>query len=226
MLLPIEQILNPEEIIECRELLAGSEWQDGVQTAGAQAARVKSNQQLDDRSASALHLRKIILDRLGNHPLFISSALPTRIYPPKFNRYRDGGRYGLHVDSAIMALAEGGQLRTDISCTLFLCDADSYTGGELCIETQYGVQQVKLNAGDLILYPSNSLHQVKPVTAGERVAAFFWVQSMVRQAYRREQLFELDQAIQQLSIDRGVEDAEVRRLSAVYHNLLRDWVEV
>lgn len=226
MLLPIENFLNPDELAACQRLIGSAQWQDGAQTAGSQAALVKSNLQLDDHSATAQQLRDIICRPLSANPLFISAALPAGIYPPKFNCYREGGHYGLHVDSAIMNSADGRPLRTDLSCTLFLCDAQSYAGGELCIETQYGVQEVKLNAGDLILYPSNSLHQVKPVTQGQRIASFFWVQSMVRQAYRREQLFELDQSIQQLTIDRGAEDMEVRRLSAVYHNLLREWAEV
>lgn len=226
MLLPIENVLEKDEIAACRQLLAQGPWQEGMNSAGGQAAQVKSNQQLDDRSSTAARLRELVLTRLSTDPLFVSAALPAQVFPPKFNRYCEGGHYGLHVDSAIMSLVGGGQLRTDISCTLFLCDADSYIGGELCIESQFGVQEVKLNAGDMILYPSNSLHEVKPVTDGERVAAFFWVQSMVRHGFRREQLFELDQAIQRLTIDRGAGDAEVRRLSSVYHNLLREWAEV
>lgn len=226
MLLPIETLFNASEVAQISTLLDSAEWVDGSQSAGGIAQTVKNNLQLNDQTAQAAELRGILLERLSRDALFISAALPTKIFPPKFNCYRDGGYYGSHVDSAIFTLANGEQLRSDLSATLFLSPPDSYEGGELCIETQYGAQEIKLNAGDLILYPSTSLHQVKAVTRGARVAAFFWVQSMVRSAFQREQLFELDQSVQQLTVERGAEDAEVRRLSAVYHNLLRHWAEV
>lgn len=226
MLLPIEDVFDEQELATIINTLEGGEWLDGSGSAGGIAQMVKNNLQLNDDTDSALSLRQHVLAKLSQTALFISAALPTKIYPPKFNCYRDGGHYGPHVDSAIFTLPNGEHLRSDLSATLFLADPDSYEGGELCIETQYGVQEVKLGAGDLILYPSTSLHQVKPVTAGARVAAFFWIQSMVRSAFQREQLFELDQSVQQLTLERGAGDEEVRRLSAVYHNLLRDWAEV
>jgi len=167
----------------------------------------------------------MILSRLSECPEFISAALPKRIYPSKFNCYRNGGHYGLHVDSSIMTLPDGESLRTDISATLFLCDPDDYDGGELVVESQYGIQEVKLSAGDMILYPSTSLHEVRPVTRGERVCAFFWVQSMVRESQHRELLFDLDQSIQQLTKERGTDCPEVRRLTGIYHNLIRSWAD-
>lgn len=226
MLLPIEELFNSEEVSKIASLLDKASWLDGSHSAGAIAQGVKHNLQIDDQTDQAASLRKIVLDRLSSEALFISAALPAKIYPPKFNCYQHGGHYGQHVDSAIFTLPNGEPLRSDLSATLFLASPESYVGGELCIETQYGMQEVKLNAGDLILYPSTSLHEVKPVTSGARVAAFFWIQSMVRSAFHREQLFELDQSVQQLTVERGASDVEVRRLSTIYHNLLRDWAEV
>ena len=226
MLLTIPNILPAKDINHILERLAQAPWQDGAQTAGALAQQVKANQQVDDQSPIAAELRQHILSSLGSTPQLISAALPLKIFPPKFNCYQGGGHYGLHTDSAMMTLPNGEYLRSDISATLFLSNPESYDGGELSIETQYGAQHVKLNAGDLVLYPSTSLHQVQAVTRGERVAVFFWIQSMVRNALQREQLFELDQSIQQLRVTLGADDNEVRRLSALYHNLLRDWAEV
>ncbi|MBL4827567.1 MAG: Fe2+-dependent dioxygenase [Spongiibacteraceae bacterium] len=226
MLLPIYEVLSVDDIAQCHTLLQQAQWEAGALTAGSQAAQVKSNLQLNDGSASAVAMRQLILKKLSTHPLFISSALPNKIFPPKFNCYQDEGFYGLHVDSALMNLVDGSYLRTDISATLFLNNSDDYEGGELTIETQYGAQSLKLNAGDLILYPSTSLHEVKPVTQGRRLCAFFWIQSMVQSVFCREQLFELDQSIQKLTLERGVSDSEVKRLSGVYHNLLREWAQV
>ncbi len=225
MLLPINAVITAAEVARCRELLARGPWHDGKASAGGQAMRVKDNLQLDDRSEVAQNLRQLILSRLSNHPEFISAALPKKIFPPKFNCYQHGGHYGLHVDGAIMTLPDGQAMRTDLSVTLFLCDPDEYEGGELVIDSHLGVQEVKLAAGDLILYPSTSLHEVRPVTAGARICSFFWLESMVRQSSRRETLFDLDQSIQQLTRERGGDDSEVRRLSWVYHNLLREWAE-
>ena len=223
MLLPIENVLSKEEVQQFRSLLELTPWLDGKLTAGGQAMHVKANLQVDDSAESAVRLRNTILQQLSNHPLFISAALPGRIYPPKFNRYQNGGHYGLHVDNAIMPLADGRMLRTDVSCTLFLSEPEEYDGGELTIETCYGAQAVKLPAGDMILYPSTRLHEVKPVTRGSRICAFFWIESMVRDSQQRELLFELDQSIQALTVERGADDNEVRRLSGVYHNLIRTW---
>nr|WP_243748873.1 Fe2+-dependent dioxygenase [Pseudomaricurvus alcaniphilus] len=220
----IEGLLSTEEAGQVRHRLRGGQWQDGRSTAGALAQQVKSNQQLAPADPLAQQLGEQILARLGQHALFTSAALPEKIYPPRFNRYANGGRYGTHVDGAMMVLPGSGELlRSDLSATLFLSPADEYEGGELIIETEFGAQQVKLNAGDLVLYPSSSLHQVAAVTRGERVAAFFWVQSMVRDAAQRSLLFDLDQSIQALAGKLGVDDAEVLRLNGVYHNLLRGW---
>lgn len=223
MLLPIEQLIDPEEARQLGTLLKAQTWLDGRRTAGASAARVKSNLQLDETSELVITLSQRIRDVVRQHPLFMSAALPNRIFPPRFNCYQNGGHYGLHTDAAILTLPDGSMMRSDVSATLFLCDAEDYEGGELAIETRFGAQEVKMNAGDLILYPSTSLHEVRPVTRGQRIAAFFWIQSLVADISQRETLFELDQSIQILTSERGAADNEVRRLSAVYHNLMRQW---
>ena len=165
-----------------------------------------------------------MIRKLSSHPLFMSAALPSKIYPPKFNRYQGGEHYGLHVDASIMPLPNSHQmLRTDLSATLFLTEPGAYEGGELSIETQFGLQQIKLSAGSVILYPANSLHQVNPVNRGVRTASFFWIESLVRTNDQRSTLFDLDQSIQALTVDRGSNDPEVKRLSGVYHNLMRSW---
>lgn len=223
MIVPIQGLLDAASARQYRDLAVQGEWQNGKATAGGLAQRVKSNRQLLASSKTAQELGDRLLGVLGRHPLFVSAALPRRIFRPGFNCYQKGESYGLHVDSAIMHLPDNTVMRTDLSATLFLCDPHEYEGGELCIETQYGAQQVKLNAGDMILYPSTSLHEVRPVTAGARICAFFWVESLVRDNKLRELLFDLDQSIQQLTVERGNEDTEVRRLSGIYHNLLRTW---
>ena len=223
MLVSIEQVLDTENVKKFRDLMEQSQWQDGKLTAGSQAVHVKANEQLKDGSELVLQLGNAILQALAIHPGFISAALPQKIFPPKFNRYTDNGHYGLHVDNAIMYLPDNQWMRTDLSATLFLSEPDEYEGGELSIETDYGVQEIKLNAGDMVLYPSTSLHQVMPVIRGERVCAFFWIESMVRDSQQREMLYDLDQSIQALTIERGASDNEVRRLTGVYHNLMRQW---
>ncbi len=225
MLLPILDVLSKDEVQQFREHINLAPWEDGKLSAGSQAAAVKSNQQLDDKSELAQSLSDTLLHRLRTHPTFVSATLPFKIYPPKFNRYQKGGSYGLHIDSAIMTTPNQETIRTDISATLFLSEPDEYEGGELMIETQYGAQEVKLNAGDLIVYPSTSLHKVQSVTKGSRICAFLWVQSLVKNSQCREILFELDQSIQVLTMDRGSDDAEVSRLSGIYHNLVRQWSE-
>lgn len=225
MLLPIKNFLSKEDVQQLREALGNANWQDGKVTAGGIASQVKQNQQVEEGTEHSNQLSNILLQRLSRHPEFISAVLPEKIYPPKFNAYANGGHYGLHVDSAIMYLQDGQSLRTDVSATLFLSEPDTYDGGELLIETHYGAQAVKLDAGDMILYPSTSLHEVTPVIRGQRLCAFFWVQSLVKKSQHREYLFELDQSIQALTVDRGSADAQVRSLSALYHNLLREWAE-
>src|SRR5574343_457012 len=224
MLIPVCGVLRKEEVQEFRQLLDQADWQDGLKTAGTLARAVKRNQQLDDASPLAIDLGNRILRRLAATPLFISAALPKKIYPPKFNRYADGGTYGAHVDSAVMPVP-GTQItvRSDLSATLFLAEPDEYDGGELEIEGPFGVQAVKLAAGDMVLYPSSSLHRVTPVTRGARVASFFWIESMVGDEGERTLLFDLDQAIQGLTPRTAPDDPQLLKLTGVYHNLLRRW---
>jgi PKHD-type hydroxylase len=226
MLLAIPGVLSEADVAHARARLAEAEWVDGAETAGAQSGRVKRNSQVREGSAVSRELGDLILDRLGAAPLFVSAALPLKTFPPLFNRYGEGDGFGSHVDNAIRPVRGTPiRVRTDLSATLFLTDPAAYDGGELVIEGAFGVQEVKLAAGDLILYPASSLHQVAPITRGERVSSFFWVQSMVRDEGARTLLFDLDQSIQSLSAALGVDHAEVVRLSAVYHNLVRRWAE-
>jgi PKHD-type hydroxylase len=226
VLLCIESVLDAAELDAIRGRLAGASWVDGRATAGSLGVAVKSNRQLDAADPVATELGNRILARLGRNALFVSAALPQRIFPPHFNRYEGGGHYGVHVDGSVMYHAALDRpLRSDVSATLFLADPADYDGGELCVETPFAVQEVKLAAGDLVLYPSSSLHEVKPVTRGARLACFFWVQSLVRDAERRGRLFDLDQSVQQLTARLGGTDPEVLRLSGVYHNLMRQWAE-
>ncbi|MGB3269576.1 MAG: Fe2+-dependent dioxygenase [Rhodanobacter sp.] len=223
MLLHIPGVLSAEQIRRMRESLDAAPWIDGRETVGAQGARVKRNQQLPDASPLRRQLGETVLTALAAQPLFHAATLPLRILPPRFNRYADGGQYGFHVDGAVMALPDGGgQLRSDVSCTLFLGEPDEYEGGELIVSDSYGEHEVKLPAGDLIVYPSSSLHRVAPVTRGARLASFFWVQSLVRDDGQRRLLFELDTSIQALTRT-GADHAAVLQLTGVYHNLLRQW---
>ena len=227
MLICIPNVLTQEQIKFCREQLAQAEWVDGKVTTGAQSATVKANQQVEQNSPIAKQLGEMITRTLSNLPRFIAAALPSKIFPPLFNCYRDGGYFGIHTDNSIMTAPHSYlRLRTDLSATLFLCEPDTYSGGELTIETTYGAQEVKLNAGDMVLYPSTSLHQVKPVTQGERLCAFFWLQSMVRDEGERSLLYDLDQSIQTLAAVHGIGHAEVLRLSGIYHNLIRRWADI
>lgn len=225
MLIPIENVLSKAEVQEFRSVLANSDWRDGVETAGTLAKHVKRNLQLDDESAQAIQLGNIILRKLARNPQFISAALPNKIYPPKFNCYQNGGTYGVHVDSAIMQIPNSAMsVRSDLSATLFLAEPDEYEGGELQIESPFGIQSVKLEAGDMVLYPSSSLHQVTPVTKGARIASFFWIQSMVQSETDRTMLYDLDMSIQELTaLDEGRNPAALVKLTGIYHNLLRRW---
>lgn len=224
MLIPIQGVLSKDDVRQFRQKLDTADWQDGLKTAGTLARSVKRNLQLADGSPLAVELGNLILRKLGSNPTFISAALPNRIYPPKFNRYADGGTYGAHVDSAVM-LVPGTHIsvRSDLSATLFLAEPDEYEGGELEIEGPFGIQAAKLEAGDMVLYPSSSLHRVTPVTEGARVASFFWIQSMVREDSPRTLLFDLDQAIQGMTPLVAPDDPRLLKLTGVYHNLLRLW---
>ena len=224
MLLHIPNVLTAAELGDLQDTLQQADWTDGRETVGRQGAQVKRNEQLPDGSPLKARLGGVVLAALQRNPLFFAAALPLKILPPRFNRYQGGGTYGFHVDGAVMAHGAQGHLRSDVSCTLFLSAPESYDGGELIISDTYGEHEVKLPAGDLILYPSSSLHRVLPVTRGARLASFFWVQSLVRDASRRQLLFELDTSIQALTAAKA-DAAALLRLSNVYHNLLRDWSE-
>ncbi|MDE2414073.1 MAG: Fe2+-dependent dioxygenase [Comamonadaceae bacterium] len=226
MLISIEQVLTRSEVQQFRQELDAARWDDGAATAGTLAKAVKHNQQITDGSELATRLGQQILRRLAATPLFISAALPRTIYPPKFNRYAGGGQYGAHVDSALMVLpGSSQQMRTDLSATLFLAEPGDYEGGELEVEGPFGVQAVKLAAGDMVLYPSTSLHRVTPVTRGARVASFFWIESLVQDEGERTLLFDLDQSIQQLTPLVTPDDMRLVQLTGVYHNLLRRWAK-
>jgi len=222
MLLAIPDVLTADQVSRARQLFLDAEWIDGRVTAGHQSARVKDNMQLAEGAPAARELGAMIVGALEQNPLFISAALPARVFPPLFNRYEGGQSFGTHVDNAIRQVTgTPHRIRTDLSATLFFAAPDEYDGGELVVEDTYGMHNVKLPAGHLILYPSTSLHHVQPVTRGARLAAFFWIQSMVRDDGERTLLFDLDLAIQRLgSIPAAVP------LTGVYHNLLRRWANV
>ena len=224
MLLHIENLLDSAAVERIRAKLAAAEWIDGRETVGPQGALVKRNQQLADASPLRAELGREVLAACARHPQFHAATLPVKILPPRFNRYSGGGTYGAHVDGAVMALADGSQLRSDIACTVFLSKPESYDGGELIVDDTYGEHEVKLPAGDAIVYPASSLHRVEPVTRGARVAAFFWIQSLVRDEAQRRTLLQLDTAIRQLTAGGADADA-VKQLTGVYHNLLRQWAQ-
>ncbi len=226
MLIHIPEVLTKQQVAEFRARLNQSDWVDGKATVGVQGAQVKKNRQLPVDGIIARELGEIILTALYRNPVFMSAALPLRIVPPLFNAYAGGEHYGFHVDGAIRLVPGSNlSLRTDVSSTLFLSEPEEYDGGELIVQDTYGSHEVKLPAGDLILYPSTSLHQVEPVTRGERVCSFFWTQSMVRDDWQRNMLYELDCNIQSLRQQLG-DSAEIVGLTGHYHNLLRQWVQV
>jgi PKHD-type hydroxylase len=226
MLLHVPGVLAPSQVADMRRALEADDWTDGRTTVGRQGAQVKRNRQLPEDSPTALKQGEVILAALARHPLFVSAALPLRTVPPLFNRYEGGEHYGLHIDGSVRAVAGAAlPLRTDVSCTLYLCEPEEYDGGELVVVDTYGTHEVKLPAGDLILYPSTSLHRVEPVTRGVRVCSFFWVQSMVADDWQRSMLFELDQNIQKLRQRIG-DSEEVVGLTGHYHNLVRQWSRI
>jgi len=225
MLLAIPQAVNAAQLAELRARLAPSnpDWVDGRVTAGSQGVAVKNNRQIGERTETARTLGDVVLGALERNPLFISATLPNQVYPPMFNRYDVGMYFGNHIDNAVRLLpGTGMKLRTDLSVTVFLAEPDSYDGGELVIEDRYGTQAVKLAAGDAVVYPSPSLHQVPPITRGTRLACFFWVQSLIADDNQRRILFDIDQAIQRLAAT-GADAAACTQLSGSYHNLLRLW---
>lgn len=225
MLVTLPDVLRPVALERARRELRRAEWVDGRATAGAQSAAVKNNQQIDPGSRLARDLGDAVLQALRNSPAFLSAAMPRRIYPPLFNRYGPGSAFGAHVDNAIRPTPEGGQIRTDLSCTLFLSDRATYDGGELVVEDAWVEQHVKLDAGGLVLYPATTVHRVTEVTRGERVAAFFWIESMVRDHGKRRELHDLDRNIRALASGRSVDDPLCISFTAVYHNLARRWAD-
>ncbi|MDO4681319.1 MAG: Fe2+-dependent dioxygenase [Lautropia sp.] len=224
MMLHVPEVLSRDQVRQMRAALEAAEWVDGRESVGGQGAAVKKNRQLPEASPVRAELGGIILQALVRHPIFFSAALPLRYVPPYFNRYEGGETYGLHVDGSVRMVAGSPPVRTDLSCTLFLCDPDEYEGGELVVVDTYGEHEVKLPAGDLILYSSGSLHKVEPVTRGARISSFFWLQSMIREDQQRLMLFELDQNIRKIRGQYG-ETQEAVALTAIYHNLLRMWSE-
>lgn len=223
----IPNVLTQAQVQQFRQAMSQVEWVNGKVTAGTLSATVKHNQQLPEDHPLTHELSTIILEALGQHPLFLSAAIPLDIIPPLFNRYEQSESFGMHVDNAIRRIRGSNErLRTDLSCTLFLSEPDEYVGGELVIEDTYGYHEVKLPAGDLLLYPATSLHEVTAISSGCRIASFFWVQSMVRDDAERHLLFNLDQSIQKLRLQLGDQHSEVVQLTNLYHNLIRKWAEL
>ncbi|MFD0914109.1 Fe2+-dependent dioxygenase [Methylophilus luteus] len=224
MLLSLPGVLLDDEVTSIRGLLKQAQWVDGRTTAGIQAATVKNNQQLAEPDPLLAQIRRIVMQALHRDPLFFSAVLPDKILPPFVNRYAGGtNHYGFHVDNAMRSMPDGSaRVRADVSATLFLNDPEEYEGGELVIQDVFGEQRVKLKAGSMVIYPSTSVHAVTPVTSGERLASFMFIQSMVRDAAHRRMLFDMDMALVKLRQQHG-ELAEVVQLTGVYHNLLREW---
>ena len=227
MMLQIPGVLDRDEVARLRALIDAADWVDGNVTSGFQSGLAKRNRQLPEDSAAAREAGATILAALGRNPLFVAGALPATIFPPLFNRYAVGESFGDHIDNAIRQSRDGAvRIRTDLSMTVFLSNPDDYDGGELTVDDTYGVHQVKLAAGDAILYPASSLHRVEAITRGERVSSFFWIQSLIRDDARRALLFDMDLAIQRAARGLGQGDAAVVSLTGAYHNLLRMWSEL
>ncbi len=226
MILTIPDVLSGEPLARAQALLNAAPWVDGKVTAGYQSGKVKSNLQIPEQDPAAQELGSIILRALENNPLFISAALPHRVFPPLFNQYSQGHFFGTHVDNAIRQVTgTPHRIRTDLSATLFFSTPEAYEGGELCIEDTYGVQSVKLPVGHMVLYPATSLHHVRPITKGTRTCSFFWIQSMIRSDAERTILFDLDTTIQILNQENPDSQQPVR-LTGIYHNLIRKWAEL
>jgi len=229
MLICIPNVLSKQDVAEFRRVMDASDWEDGRSTAGAQSTLVKHNEQLPPDGEVARKLGNRIISALTANQRFLAAAIPQQIFPPLFNRYAAtaGHHFGIHVDNAVRGdRLTGLRIRTDLSMTLFLSEPEDYDGGELVIEDLYGSHEVKLPAGDAVLYPASSLHMVTSVTRGQRVASFFWLQSMVRDAHARSLIFDLDSAIQALAERLGRDDPETVKLTGIYHNLIRYWAEV
>lgn len=228
MLVAVPSVLTSDQVAQARNLIERSEWEDGRTTAGQQSAIAKHNRQLPHDSEARKSVADMILASLSSNGLFMSAALPKSIFPPLINRYDAAERHGFgdHVDNAIRFLPDGkGRIRTDLSATVFLSDPEEYDGGELVIEDSYGSHQVKLNAGDMVLYPATSLHRVELVTKGTRFASFFWVESMIRDDGQRSLLLDMDAAVRTLAQKAGDDDPAIVALTGCYHNLLRRWAD-
>jgi PKHD-type hydroxylase len=226
MLIQVPDVLTAEQVAHARRLLESAEWVDGKVTAGHQSARAKDNRQLPEGHPVGRELGEMIVQALQRNPLFIAAALPLHVFPPLFNSYSGGQSFGSHVDNSVRQVpGTAHRIRTDLSCTLFLTGPDEYDGGELMVEDTYGVHSVKLPPGHLVLYPSTSLHHVRPVTRGARISSFFWLQSIVRNDADRTLLFDLDSAIRKLPPTPEAQAAAVQ-LTGVYHNLMRRWAEL
>ncbi|MBI1329987.1 MAG: Fe2+-dependent dioxygenase [Alphaproteobacteria bacterium] len=225
MMVRVPAVLSPDQVAHCVDVLSRTQWVDGKVTAGAQSAQVKNNLQIPENAPAARELGEIILRALGTNEIFTSAALPLRVFPPLFNRYDEGMTFGTHIDNSIrFATGTPVRFRTDLSATLFLSPPESYDGGELVVEDTFGEIAVKLDAGDMVLYPGTSRHHVRAITRGSRWASFFWIQSMVREDSRRAILYDLDNAIRSLRARDG-DCAEAVQLTGVYHNLVRQWAE-
>ena len=225
MMIHIPNVLTPEQVARCRYVMTRAAWIDGRATAGHQSAQVKKNLQLPETAPEARELGTMVIEALARSSLFMSAVLPKQVFPPLFNRYDAGMTFGSHVDNSIRGHANGIRIRTDVSSTLFISAPEDYDGGELVVEDTYGQHSVKLPAGDMIIYPATSLHNVTPITRGSRIASFFWTQSMIRDESKRSLLFDMDMAIIKLNRDHP-EHASVVELTSVYHNLLRQWAEL
>jgi PKHD-type hydroxylase len=228
MLLHLTNILSSDELAQARDLLVGdAPWIDGRSSAGGQAVMQKQNHQLAQDSDVARRLQAMVLAAINRDPLFLCAALPKKIFNPLFNRYHgDSNFYGPHIDGAVLHSKTTQQwVRTDISCTLFLSDPADYDGGELVIQHTQGTQRIKLPAGHLILYPGTTVHQVTPVTRGQRIASFFWIESLVRSDEQRRLLFDMDEHLGRLRQTLGEADASLVGLTGTYHNLLRLWAD-
>ncbi|SNT72635.1 Fe2+-dependent dioxygenase [Paracoccus seriniphilus] len=227
MLITIPDLLTREEVAHIRGKLERTQWQDGLATAGDQAAGVKKNLQVPMDSDEGARLSQIVLAALARNPVYQSAALPLNVLPPMFNRYDEGMTFGNHVDGSIRVIPQNGQrIRTDVSTTVFITDDDEYDGGELIVEDTYGEHRVKLPAGHAVVYPSTSLHRVNPVTRGSRWASFFWAQSMIRDDWRRHMMYDLDRSIMRIRSLLPDDDPAVTSLTAHYHNMIRQWAEV
>lgn len=227
MMVHIPNVLKPDQVARCREVMEKAAWVDGRVTAGHQSSKVKYNLQLPETAPEARELGSTVIDGLARSNLFMSAVLPKQVFPPLFNRYDAGMTFGSHVDNAIRGIPNSGgmSIRTDVSSTLFISGPEDYDGGELVVEDTYGSHTVKLPAGDMIVYPATSLHHVTPITRGSRIASFFWTQSMIRDESKRSLLFDMDMAIIKLNRDHPGH-ASIVDLTAVYHNLLRQWAEL